>query len=515
MVSSGVRRVASTCARGGAKSIGSNGVTATTPIRALSTTSGSIDTEKVVEASTRRVMSLFEKYGDSDYIGEPMSITEHSIQTAAACKKNGESEEAQLSCLLHDVGHLLGLEAGNPPGMDGCGTENHEKIGAEFLGKLGFSDTVSYLALHHVDAKRYLCTREEGYFDKLTEASKTTLGFQGGPMTEAECQEVEKDPRWPLVLRMRTYDEAGKDPTVQEKPPSEFLRDIEENLRTSLSQQLAESQSPKKEFPVSEYASTYVLSEEQLDMWDRDGYLVVENALPAATVARLDKLAHEIAALPKSGKENDYAYPWLVHHEISSLDNSLNICRVENFCKHHSVWGDICFNLVQDLVSQAYREPSVLFKDKMNFKGPGGGAFLCHQDATAYATEDLASRHISVMVAIDAATPENGPLQVTPGRHREGIFPNEAGVIDKSIEDSMEFIPVMVKPGDIVLFDSFLPHRSDPNLSNTWRRLAYLTFNVASEGDLHSKYYSKKIDLMRKGEAGSISINKDFGGNVV
>ena len=28
---------------------------------------------------------------------------------------------------------------------------------------------------------------------------------------------------------------------------------------------------------------------------------------------------------------------------------------------------------VQDLVSQAYREPAVLFKDQMNYEGPAGG----------------------------------------------------------------------------------------------------------------------------------------------
>ena len=180
-------------------------------------TSKALDAEAVAEKSVKRVLSIFETVGDSDYIGEPMSITQHSVQTAHAARKGGEDTEAQLSCLLHDVGHLLGLEAGNPMGMDGCGTEEHELVGAEFLGKLGFSDTVSYLARHHVNAKRYLCARQEGYYDKLTEASKITLKHQGGPMTDEECLEVEKDPRWPLVLRMREYDEAGKDPEMEPK----------------------------------------------------------------------------------------------------------------------------------------------------------------------------------------------------------------------------------------------------------------------------------------------------------
>ncbi|GMI32468.1 hypothetical protein TeGR_g15158 [Tetraparma gracilis] len=480
---------------------------------AASEPSPSSKQDRQIEASTARIMSLFEDFGDSDYIGEPMSITEHSVQAAAAAAKAGESPEAQLSCLLHDVGHLLGLEAGNPMGMDGCGTEDHETKGAEFLGSLGFSDTVSYLAKHHVNAKRYLCAKEPGYYEKLTEASKTTLKHQGGPMSAEECAEVEKDPRWPLVIRMRGYDEAGKDPSAPERSPREFLDDMRSNLVDSMSS----SNASEKIWPASRYASSYVLSPEQLEAWDRDGYLIVSNALPAEYVAKLDGMAEEIAALPKSDANNGVPHPWLVHHERSKLpgDDSVNICRVENYCYNNEAWGELCFGLVQDLVSQAYREEAVLFKDKMNFKGPGGGNFLCHQDATAYATEDLASRHISVMVAIDASTNDNGPLQVTAGRHNEGFFKHEAGVVDPEVEASMEFHNVLTKPGDIVLFDSFLPHRSDINMSKTWRRLAYLTFNKRSEGDLHADYYKAKIDMMKAGTAGSISINKDFGGEVL
>ena len=43
-----------------------------------------------------------------------------------------------------------------------------------------------------------------------------------------------------------------------------------------------------------------------------------------------------------------------------------------------------------------------------------------------------------------------------------------------------------VRPGDLVLFHSFLPHLSHGNSSSSWRRLAYLTYNAASEGDFES-----------------------------
>ena len=185
-----------------------------------------------------------------------MSITEHCAQTCAAAEKDNEDKETQLSCLLHDVGHLLGLEADNPMGMDGCGTPDHESIGADFLGHLGFSEMVSVVSLHHVNAKRYHCHRTPGYFEKLTPASKTTLDFQGGIMSEEECVEVEIDPLWPTVLRMRTYDEAGKDPSIRERAPREYEDVMLKNVKDS-------ALGDARRFPTSPYARTYVLSSEQ------------------------------------------------------------------------------------------------------------------------------------------------------------------------------------------------------------------------------------------------------------
>lgn len=466
--------------------------------------------EQIVDRSEHRIMSIFEKFGECDYIGEPFSIVEHSMQVAQMAENSHEEEQAILSCLLHDIGHLCGLEAGSAPAMDGNGVEEHERVGAEFLGKLGFSDTVCYLTLHHVNAKRYLCTRRPGYYDTLTDASKATLRFQGGPMTEEECLEVEKDPRWPLVLRMRTYDEGGKNVEVKADHPDVYREALRQNLRISLMSQLERGE--QERFPVSPYAGSYVLSDEQLARWDADGYLVIKNVLAEEVVKQLDSMTDTLAQLPVSDEE--VQFPWLVHHEMG-LDDSINICRVENFCKHDARWGQLCFGVLQDLVSQAYREPAVLFKDKLNFKGPGGGSFLAHQDATAYSTGTLAKRHISVMVAVDESTPDNGPLEVATGKHLDGIFANAKGAMTPEAEASMEFVPVHVKPGDVVLFDSYLPHRSNANNSNGWRRLAYLTYNKLSEGDLHEAYYATKAAAFKSGNAGSISINSDFGGKIV
>jgi ectoine hydroxylase-related dioxygenase (phytanoyl-CoA dioxygenase family) len=70
---------------------------------------------------------------------------------------------------------------------------------------------------------------------------------------------------------------------------------------------------------------------------------------------------------------------------------------------------------------------------------------------------------------------------VAPGRHTEGVFAHAKGVVAAALEAQMAFAAVCVARGDVVLFDSYLPHRSAANGSAQGRRLAYLTFSPAAE----------------------------------
>ena len=56
----------------------------------------------------------------------------------------------------------------------------------------------------------------------------------------------------------------------------------------------------------------------------------------------------------------------------------------------------------------------------------------------------------------------------------------------------MELVPVPTAPGDVVFFDSFAPHASAPNLTSAKRRVLYVTYNRASEGDHRAQYYADK-----------------------
>ena len=154
------------------------------------------------------LFKFYEAFGDVDYIGEPVTQREHMQQAAWLARHAGADEALILSAFFHDLGHLCADS--DVPQMDGLGVVDHEQIGADYLLGCGFSERVAAGVASHVAAKRYLCCRKPGYYDKLSEASKGTLKFQGGPMLEEEAQAFEADPHYKDFLRLRSWDEAAK-----------------------------------------------------------------------------------------------------------------------------------------------------------------------------------------------------------------------------------------------------------------------------------------------------------------
>src|SRR5476651_1080258 len=107
------------------------------------------------QAVVKEVFSLYEKYGDEDYIGEPVSQLEHMSQAAALAETEGHDDEVVLAAFFHDIGHLCAPH-GEVESIDGMGNVDHEKLGADFLRELGFSERLASLVESHVVAKRYL-----------------------------------------------------------------------------------------------------------------------------------------------------------------------------------------------------------------------------------------------------------------------------------------------------------------------------------------------------------------------
>jgi len=93
------------------------------------------------------ITQLFTQSGHDAYFGEPVTQLEHALQCACLAEQTGADNETVVAAFLHDIGHLLPPERAGDY-MDGYGTVDHEKLGADFLREQGFSEKVAQLIEH-------------------------------------------------------------------------------------------------------------------------------------------------------------------------------------------------------------------------------------------------------------------------------------------------------------------------------------------------------------------------------
>ena len=209
-------------------------------------------TSEQAEKISDEIMDLYKGYGGAEYAGERVTQLEHMVQAAQLAEEQGYDEEVILAAFLHDIGHIseaakengkiaggedgknaAGEEGKNAAGEDGksvlsedrkmgdFGIKDHEELGAEFLREKGFSRKVVRLVESHVEAKRYLTLRDPAYYEQLSDASRKTLEYQGGPMTAEEADAFEQYPLFDLIIKMRNWDEQAK---IEHKPLPDLSR---------------------------------------------------------------------------------------------------------------------------------------------------------------------------------------------------------------------------------------------------------------------------------------------------
>ncbi len=225
------------------------------------------------------------------------------------------------------------------------------------------------------------------------------------------------------------------------------------------------------------------LNSERHQNWETDGYLKIPRFFSTEEIADLQTWVSEISRWKLTSDK------WMHHYE--STPDGPRLSRSENFVPYHTgMEATVTRGKVLDVVSELMAEPAVLYKEKINYKYPGGGGYAAHQDAPAY---EFVNYHITCLISVDSATPESGCLYFAPGRHREGFIAlDEKGCVAPETAAEMAWVAVTTDPGDILLFGSYIPHKSPANRSEHPRRIIYLTYNASSQGDWREQYYADK-----------------------
>ena len=150
--------------------------------------------------SLEDIAHLLATRGVNQYGREAVSQLEHALQCAQWAEKSGETPATVAAALLHDLGHLLA-----PGGETAEQDDLHQYMAIPFLRGL-LPDAVLEPIRLHVDAKRYLCTMEPGYWETLSPASQHSLVLQGGPFTPKEAMQFAAQPFAQEAIRLRRYE---------------------------------------------------------------------------------------------------------------------------------------------------------------------------------------------------------------------------------------------------------------------------------------------------------------------
>ena len=163
---------------------------------------------------------LFARQGHEQYSGEPVTQLEHALQTAHFAEQSEANDALVTACLLHDLGHLLNHQ-GETPTLRGI-DDTHQYFALPFLRGL-FADAVLDAIKLHVDAKRYLCQVDTGYYDRLSADSKRSLALQGGVFAPAAAAAFIAQPGAHDAVRLRQWDDLAKQADLATPSLAHFL----------------------------------------------------------------------------------------------------------------------------------------------------------------------------------------------------------------------------------------------------------------------------------------------------
>ncbi len=228
------------------------------------------------------------------------------------------------------------------------------------------------------------------------------------------------------------------------------------------------------------------LSQDQLDFFGENGYLVLENLFSSAEVKKLQREADYILELILNSS--------LMHQRLSGrLDWRQTSQGIQNVRKIQPI-NDLSLaftNAIADerIVSplrQIMGEEPVLMEEKLNYKQPlteqvrglpikeMDDYFPVHNDWAYYAAQNYPQSVLSSALLLDDCTADNGPLRTWPGSHKEHLAHD-------SMENGLEVKPELIDhqggndmlapAGSFMIFHVLTVHNSRPNTSGRPRRL--------------------------------------------
>ena len=224
-----------------------------------------------------------------------------------------------------------------------------------------------------------------------------------------------------------------------------------------------------------------ILSQEQIDKYNHDGYLAVREVFTQDEVKELQEITDEFTYKSRLLTESNEDFD--IDLKAGHSENNPKLRRIMSPHEKHPAYDKAMRNpKLLDVIEQLIGPNIRHHHTKLNNKAPGGGAQVeWHTDWGFYphTNDDI----LEVGVAIDPMTIENGSLMVVPGSHKgpaydhheNGVFVGAVNIKEVDMDSASS---IVLNEGDVSLHHVRALHGSKPNNSNHSRRLLLMGYSA-------------------------------------
>ncbi|MDJ1431536.1 phytanoyl-CoA dioxygenase family protein [Halostagnicola sp. A-GB9-2] len=227
------------------------------------------------------------------------------------------------------------------------------------------------------------------------------------------------------------------------------------------------------------------LTDEQFEQYQAEGYVVVEDVLADETIdrvrERLREYTHGDREPETFGKQLE---PAVERGEVDVDEPGDAVRKMEGLgmVEEDEVFEEVARDeTIVSINEHLLGEHLKLLRSAAMLKPPHVGSEKSfHQDAAYYPIRPM--DHVTVWIAVDEATLENGCMSVVPGEHTEGIITHETDEYETDIViggeeyDDEDLVKLPMEPGDALFQHCLLPHYTEPNTTDSPRRALIMSY---------------------------------------
>ena len=216
-----------------------------------------------------------------------------------------------------------------------------------------------------------------------------------------------------------------------------------------------------------------VITKQNLDQFEENGFCILEDVF---SLAEMDALT---SAIEVHQARHEQRLSEVGTEGISRADE---ISFTSHLAENDEAIRAFCLRPEFVAITTRFLGPNIdLYWNQSVFKGPDGKAqFPWHQD-DGY-TPVTPSPYLTLWLALNDATVENGCIWVLPGSHRGGVvphLPSPIGLVCHSLDDPDQGVPVPLKAGSMAAFQSLTMHKSGVNRSSGVRKAYIVQYSHA------------------------------------